>query len=145
MRMPSRGEWSTPVLVFLLGCYQGLDEPELGPEAPGSSTSGVDDPDEPEPSACGGGRRRSRPGTNSIALTNASKHAPGSNVCVRVHQSPGRLGVTVSDDGPGAARLRRGHGLRGLAERVEAVDGLLQIDTAPSRGVTVRVELGVPR
>ncbi|MEM9457763.1 MAG: DUF1592 domain-containing protein [Myxococcota bacterium] len=58
MRMPSRGQWSTPVLVFLLGCYQGLNEPEaeLGPQAPAGSDSGIDDAGEPEPepSACGG-------------------------------------------------------------------------------------------
>jgi signal transduction histidine kinase len=49
--------------------------------------------------------------------------------------------VTVSDDGVGGADPTRGSGLRGLAARVEALNGHLDVESLPERGTCVRAEI----
>jgi signal transduction histidine kinase len=49
--------------------------------------------------------------------------------------------VAVSDDGVGGADPRAGTGLSGLADRLSALDGRLEIDSAPGRGTTVRARI----
>ncbi|HTJ31934.1 MAG TPA: ATP-binding protein [Dactylosporangium sp.] len=71
------------------------------------------------------------------ALQNATKHAPGSRVEVRLTHGDGELVVAVRDDGPGGADQRRGTGLRGLADRVAAIGGRLTIDSPAGTGTTV--------
>ena len=74
-------------------------------------------------------------------LANVAKYAAGSAAEVRVAIAGTTLVVEVADDGPGGADPARGSGLRGLADRVEAVGGRLQIVSAPDRGTTVRAEM----
>ncbi|MEU4197446.1 histidine kinase [Kribbella sp. NPDC026611] len=76
----------------------------------------------------------------SEALANAAKHAAATEVCVAVRHSAGWLLVEIRDDGKGGADPE-GSGLRGLADRVAAVDGRLVVDSPPGRGTTVRAEI----
>jgi len=75
-------------------------------------------------------------------LTNVAKHADADCVAVEVTEDAGVLIVTVTDDGHGSADPARGTGLNGLAARLDAVDGSLNVDSPPG-GPTV-VTLHVP-
>ncbi len=77
----------------------------------------------------------------SESLTNACKHAGGSAVSISIGRSDGRVWAQVQDDGVGGARPGRGSGLSGLKDRVEALDGTLEVESPPGRGTTVRAEL----
>jgi signal transduction histidine kinase len=58
-----------------------------------------------------------------------------------VRRSNGTATVTVSDDGVGGAEPSRGSGLRGLAARVEALNGRLEIESPPQGGTRVTAEI----
>ena len=73
----------------------------------------------------------------SEALANVAKCAPGARVRVAVSADAQRLRLEVADDGPGGADPARGSGLRGLADRVEALGGTL--DVVSPRGAGTRV------
>ena len=60
---------------------------------------------------------------------------------VRVSHDAGALVVEIADDGIGGADAARGSGLRGLADRVEALDGRLRVVSPPGAGTVVRAEL----
>ncbi len=75
------------------------------------------------------------------ALTNASKHAEGSTVSLRVEVAGSALMIEVADDGPGGARFGAGSGLAGLADRVEAVGGQLRVDSPVGAGTKITAEL----
>jgi signal transduction histidine kinase len=77
----------------------------------------------------------------SESLTNAAKHAQASKITVQVGISDGMLIVEVVDDGIGGADSERGSGLRGLADRVEALNGSLRIWSTIGKGTRVRAEL----
>ena len=72
------------------------------------------------------------------ALTNVVKYASASKVTVDVSEQDGNVVVEIVDDGVGGADPRAGSGLRGLADRVEALDGLLHVTSRPGEGTTVR-------
>jgi signal transduction histidine kinase len=75
------------------------------------------------------------------ALTNTAKHARAGEVTVRIARHDNLLVVEVADDGVGGADPAGGSGLRGLADRVAAIDGRLTV-TSPKGGPTVvRAEL----
>jgi signal transduction histidine kinase len=76
----------------------------------------------------------------SEALTNAAKHAHASEVRVAATCTGGVLTVEVADDGVGGAGNGKGSGLRGLADRVEALEGRLTVSSPPGRGTTLRAE-----
>ena len=80
------------------------------------------------------------------ALTNVAKYAEASAVEVRAQRQNGRVVVEVADDGIGGANPGVGSGLRGLADRVEALDGQLEVVSPPGVGTTVRavIPLGSP-
>jgi signal transduction histidine kinase len=78
----------------------------------------------------------------SEALTNASKHARATRVTVEVTAYPARVAVVVTDDGIGGASVVGGTGLRGLADRVEALGGRFEV--ASPRGGGTRVVADVP-
>ena len=71
------------------------------------------------------------------ALTNVNKHAGARRAVVRAHVADGVLRVAISDDGVGSAAARPGSGLEGLADRLHALGGTLEIDSAPGRGTTI--------
>jgi signal transduction histidine kinase len=75
------------------------------------------------------------------ALTNAAKHARADEIGVRIARHRDLLIVEVIDDGAGGADPARGSGLRGLADRVAAVDGHLTITSPPGGPTVVRAEL----
>ena len=77
------------------------------------------------------------------ALTNATKHAGCS--CAEVDAQVGGewLVVRVRDDGVGGADASAGSGLRGLADRVSALGGALEIDSPPGRGTTIEARLAL--
>jgi signal transduction histidine kinase len=75
------------------------------------------------------------------SLTNVAKYAEASSVEVRVSRENGVAVVEVVDDGIGGADATRGSGLRGLADRVEALDGRLGVESPQSVGTRVRAEI----
>jgi len=77
------------------------------------------------------------------ALTNVAKYAGATVATVSVEHPDGRLRVAVADDGIGGADMTRGSGLRGLADRAEALRGTLRVESAAGRGTTVIAELPV--
>ena len=78
------------------------------------------------------------------ALTNVAKYARASEVWVQLSVDDGRLCVEVRDDGCGGADPATGSGLRGLRDRVDALDGRFELDSPPGIGTTVRVEIPLP-
>ena len=70
----------------------------------------------------------------SEALANVAKYAHASGVRVSVEEIDGDVLVDVDDDGVGGADPAGGSGLRGLADRVHALDGELSLDSPPGRG-----------
>jgi signal transduction histidine kinase len=76
----------------------------------------------------------------SEALANAVKHAHASHVRIDVTQTGTSAVVEIVDDGTGGADPR-GSGLRGLRDRVEALDGSLTVASAQGQGTMLRAEL----
>jgi signal transduction histidine kinase len=74
------------------------------------------------------------------ALTNAVKHAPGASARIAIRRAGARLVVEVADNGAGGADPR-GSGLSGLRQRVEALDGTLDVDSPEGIGTTIRAVL----
>jgi signal transduction histidine kinase len=79
------------------------------------------------------------------ALTNIAKYAHATEASVRLAIEDERLRVEVHDDGVGGADLEAGTGLRGLRDRVDAVDGRFELDSPPGVGTTVTVEIPLAR
>jgi signal transduction histidine kinase len=79
----------------------------------------------------------------SEALTNVVRHAQAQTAVVRVDRLDGRLCVEIRDDGRGGADPTGGSGLRGLSDRVAALDGSLEVETHPGRGTVVRAVIPV--
>jgi signal transduction histidine kinase len=75
------------------------------------------------------------------AITNVAKYARASHAKVAVRRSNGTATVIVRDDGVGGADPARGSGLRGLAARVEALNGRLEIDSPPQGGTRVTAQI----
>ena len=67
-----------------------------------------------------------------------AKYASAHEAHVRVARRNGAAVVEVRDDGVGGARPGAGTGLRGLADRLAALDGRLEIESPPGRGTLVR-------
>jgi signal transduction histidine kinase len=76
----------------------------------------------------------------SEALANAAKHAQATHVAISLVPGDGTLRLSVLDDGIGGADPRRGSGLVGLADRVEALGGSLRVESAPGQGTHVAAE-----
>lgn len=77
----------------------------------------------------------------SESLTNAAKHAQAKRVTVDVGVTDGTLIAEIVDNGIGGADSERGTGLRGLADRVEALNGRLRVWSAAGSGTRVRAEI----
>lgn len=74
------------------------------------------------------------------ALTNVAKHANARRATVELKLAESSLWVAVTDDGDGGAHLGKGHGLAGLAERVEALGAVLSVDSG-ANGTSVSSSL----
>jgi signal transduction histidine kinase len=77
----------------------------------------------------------------SEALANAAKHSHASEVRLAASREGPLLVLEVADDGIGGAGAGGGSGLRGLADRVEALGGRLTVSSPPGRGTTLRAEI----
>jgi signal transduction histidine kinase len=75
------------------------------------------------------------------ALTNVAKYSGASTATVRAKARDGLLLVEVADDGVGGADAARGTGLRGLLDRVAALDGTLEVESPPGAGTRVRARI----
>ncbi|MDF3293203.1 sensor histidine kinase [Streptomyces silvisoli] len=79
--------------------------------------------------------------TVSELLTNVSKHSGASRATVDIWRAEGRMLLQVADNGRGGASADAGSGLAGLAERLDAVDGLLVVDSPPGGPTRITAEL----
>lgn len=75
------------------------------------------------------------------ALTNVAKYAEAERVTVAVVYKQHAVVVEVADDGVGGADMAKGSGLRGLADRVEALGGRLLVDSSRGAGTRLRAEI----
>ena len=77
----------------------------------------------------------------SESLANVARHAHASGASVEVSRAGGQAVIEVTDDGIGGADTELGSGLRGLADRVEALDGRLRMWSPPGGGTRLRAEI----
>ena len=77
----------------------------------------------------------------SEALTNAAKHADASSVQIDLHVEDETLYLSIVDDGVGGADSRRGSGLVGLKDRVEALGGTMDVVSPPGSGTRLDAEI----
>jgi signal transduction histidine kinase len=77
----------------------------------------------------------------SEALANVAKYAKATRVTIDVATANGHVVATIADDGVGGADSRGGSGLRGLADRVEALGGRLRVESPPGAGTTIEAVL----
>jgi len=75
------------------------------------------------------------------SLTNAAKHADASEARVELARTDEEVVVTIGDDGRGGATAARGSGLRGLADRIEALRGRFELESPSGEGTLVRATL----
>jgi signal transduction histidine kinase len=81
----------------------------------------------------------------SEALTNVAKYARAEHATVSVRRVADKVVVEVSDDGVGGADVAGGSGLRGLSDRVSALDGHLELRSPVGEGTQVRAEIPLLR
>ena len=89
-------------------------------------------------------RAPSRPrstSSSSEGLTNVAKYAHASSVTVAVRRDASGVTVEIADDGVGGADVAAGSGLRGLADRVGALDGRIEVESPAGGGTTLRAEI----
>jgi signal transduction histidine kinase len=84
------------------------------------------------------------------ALTNAAKHSHARNVHIEIDRSGGQVQCSIRDDGTGfsvasvlARKTNKGLGLLGMQERLSAIGGTLHIQSSPSQGTSVLINLPV--
>ena len=127
---------------------KGLAHPKILPRARHFQPSR---PSEPRP-VPGQDRRRSILSTPRIHrsrhllrrrgnLTNAAKHSGASEAHVELSTTSASVVVEIRDNGRGGASLGNGSGIRGLADRSEALGGRFELQSPPRTGTSVRAEL----
>jgi signal transduction histidine kinase len=77
----------------------------------------------------------------SESLANCVKYAQASKVRVSITRQDGNLVVEVDDNGIGGANLEHGSGLRGLTDRVQALDGRFEVESTPGDGTHIHAEI----
>jgi signal transduction histidine kinase len=75
------------------------------------------------------------------SLTNVAKYASAEHASVRVGREDGYAVVEVRDDGVGGADPAAGSGLRGMADRLAALDGRLEVHSPPGGGTVIRANI----
>jgi signal transduction histidine kinase len=75
------------------------------------------------------------------SLTNAAKHSGASEARVLLSATTAAVVVEISDNGNGGAKLTGGSGIRGLADRIEALGGKFELRSPAGGGTVVRAEL----
>jgi PAS domain S-box-containing protein len=81
----------------------------------------------------------------SEALTNVDRYAAASHATIRLRRQSDSVEVEVADDGCGGADRTRGSGLRGLEDRLGAVNGVLELDSPAAGGTRVRARVPLAR
>jgi signal transduction histidine kinase len=81
------------------------------------------------------------------ALSNAAKHGNAKRAVVEVHEDETNVRVSVRDDGCGfdPSAHTEGFGLLGMNERVQLLDGTLDVDSSPGRGTTIAASFPTKR
>jgi PAS domain S-box-containing protein len=79
--------------------------------------------------------------TVAEALTNVAKYSNAQSARVRVALRDGLVTAEIADDGRGGASPSGGSGLRGLADRLEAIGGSLELDSPPGGGTVLRARV----
>ncbi len=79
----------------------------------------------------------------SEGLANVAKYSQATHAKVIVERANGRVTVEVADDGVGGADAANGSGLRGLSDRIAALDGRLSLHSPAGRGTVLRAEIPV--
>jgi signal transduction histidine kinase len=77
----------------------------------------------------------------SEALANVAKYAHAESATVTVRRTATGVVIEITDDGVGGADAARGSGLRGLADRAEALDGRLTVSSPLGEGTVITAEL----
>jgi signal transduction histidine kinase len=78
-------------------------------------------------------------------LTNVVRYAETTDATVNVSLSEGEVLVIVTDDGKGGAVVEGGTGLRGLIERLQVLDGWLEVKSPPGGGTRLEAHIPVER
>jgi signal transduction histidine kinase len=77
----------------------------------------------------------------SEALANVAKYAQATEATVAVRRTNGCVTLDITDDGIGGADAAQGSGLRGLGDRIAALDGTLALESRPGQGTRLHVEI----
>ena len=82
----------------------------------------------------------------SEAVANLNKHAAATSATVCISRAAGKLKIEIADDGVGDADPDRGSGLTGLADRLAAINGTLDVESPPGGGtrLTAHIPLVAP-
>jgi len=80
----------------------------------------------------------------SEAVANLNKHAAATSATVRISREAGELRIEIADDGIGDADPHRGSGLTGLADRLAAVNGTLDVDSPRGGGTRLTAHIPLP-
>ncbi len=75
------------------------------------------------------------------ALTNVAKHSQATKAKVLIDRNRGWLHLEISDNGRGGANPSNGTGIRGLRDRILALDGQFWLSSPPGKGTTLKVEI----
>ncbi|MCW3065364.1 MAG: domain S-box protein [Solirubrobacterales bacterium] len=78
------------------------------------------------------------------ALTNVAKYAHASTARIAATRTPVGLRLVIEDDGVGGAEPAAGRGLAGLEDRLDALDGVLALESPPGGGTRIRAEIPLP-
>jgi signal transduction histidine kinase len=75
------------------------------------------------------------------SLTNAKRHGSASSIKVLLHFHDNKVDLSVEDDGVGTGEFKTGFGLSSMQERISALQGLLQVNSAAGQGTTVHCSI----
>jgi PAS domain S-box-containing protein len=74
-------------------------------------------------------------------LTNIARYSEATGATIRLSEESGHALVEVADNGVGGATPDAGSGIRGLVDRIEALDGSLEIRSEPGQGTRIQVKI----